>query len=401
MAPQSAHLPRLGQHLVRSVGYLAAVSRVFADGDGVTTVKYRYESYDEADNRVDVLSHMMDLRHETAGGTALGVRYALDSLSGATPVGTYERSDPSVWKFAEIEDERRSLGLTIEQKIDDYTLAFEYVHSVDSDYISNSFALSGKVELFDKNTVISAGVAVLPDTVVATPFTVLTEDQDKDTVDLALGVSQVITKTTVFDVNFTYGRSRGYLSDPYRQISQTDTFLVDTPIGPFPITDTFDYAENRPDERTRMALQLTGRQLIDPLHASVVAGLRWFGDGDGIRSQTFSLTWNQEVGDRLILSPFFRFYNQSAADYYYPSLTGTGIVTTGANDGTGPHYSSDYRVSAMQSVSYGVGAEFRINEMMALSLKFERYEMSGQSAETPDIFFPTAQVASVGVSLTF
>ena len=120
MASHSAHLPRLGQHLVRSVGCLAAVSRVFADGDGVTTVKYRYESYDEADNRVDVLSHMMDLRHETAGGTALGVRYALDSLSGATPVGTYERSDPSVWKFAEIEDERRSIGLTIEQKIDDY-----------------------------------------------------------------------------------------------------------------------------------------------------------------------------------------------------------------------------------------------------------------------------------------
>ena len=398
---KTSQLARRLQVWIHSAGWLAAASRVWGASDGSTTIEYRVDSYDEADGRVDVLSHYFDLRHHTDSGMSLGIRYVLDSVSGATPVGTYDRNDPTLWDFAEIEDERNAATFTIEQEFGDYSLAFEYARSYESDYSSNAIALTGTRSLFDKNTLFSIGAAYANDDVLATPSTVLLDDRRKETFDLSLGLSQVLNKSTVVDFNVSYGRSTGYLSDPYRQISQTETFIVDTPVGPFPVTDTFNFPENRPDERGRAAFRASVRHYIEPLDAGLVAAFRVFNDSDGIVSETVELEYNQQLGERLILSPFFRFYNQSEADYYYPSLTGTGILGQDDNHGAPPNYSSDYRVSAFQSISYGVGLDLKLNQNLALNFKFERYEMSGRSEGTPSIFFPTAQVFSAGVKLTF
>ena len=395
-----ASLPPCLHRWIHSVGCLAAASRACA-ADGSTTAEYRVESYDEADGRVDVISHYFDFQHHAAIGLSLGVRYAVDSVSGATPVGTYDRNDPTLWDFAEIEDERNSAVFTIEQEFGDYSLGFEYARSSESDYSSNAMSVTATQAMFDKNTILSLGFSYADDDVLATPSTVILDDRRKETYDIAIGLSQVLTKTTVVDFNLTYGHSVGYHSDPYRQISQTETFIVDTPVGPFPVTDTFNFPENRPYERDRGAFRMSVRHYIEPLHGGLAAGYRIFADSDNIVSHTLDLEYNQQLGERLILSPFFRFYNQSAADFYYPSLTGTGIAGHDDNYGAPPHYSSDYRVSAFQSVSYGIGLDLKLNAKLGLNFKFERYEMAGRTEGTPSIFFPTAQVFSAGLKLTF
>lgn len=384
-----------------SAGWLAVASRAAAAPEGSTLMEYRVDSYDEADGRVDVLSQYFDFNHQADSGLSIGLRYVVDCVSGATPVGTYSPLDPTIWDFVEIEDERRAGTFTIEQKLGDYALAFEFSRSSESDYTSNAVALRGSREMFDKNTLVTVGLAYADDDVLAAPGTVLLEDQGKQSFDFALGLSQVLNKRTVADFNVSYGHDWGYLSDPYRQISQTATILVDTPIGPFPITDTFNFPENRPDTRGRAAFRAAVRHHVEPLDGGLSAAFRAFTDSEGIVSQTIELEYSQQLGERIILTPFFRFYNQSAADYYYPSLTGTDIMGRDVIDGTPPNYSSDYRVSAFESISYGVGLDLKISERLGVTFKYERYEMTGRTEGTPSIFFPTAQVLSAGLKLTF
>ena len=364
--------------------------------------EYQFESYNEEDGRVDVESHYFDIRQQFDNGTALGVRYVIDRISGATPVGTYDRSDPDQWNFAEVTDEREAISIIVDQKIGDHLLAFEYSGSEEADYRSNAVAVSGKSEFFDKNTVVSAGVAYADDTIIAAPGTVILEDRNKDSIDVALGVSQVLTKNAVVDLNFTYGHSEGYLADPYRQISQTRTIFV--PIaggGSIPVTDTFAYPENRPDSRDKFALKMTGRYYFEAVDGSLSSSYRVFSDLDGIVSNTLDLTWRQQVSERFIVAPFIRFYDQTAADFYQVSLTGSGIDGHGRNDGEPAYYSSDYRLAAFQSFNYGIGFDYQVDDHVALNLNFERYEMSGTSSGTPGILFPTANVFSIGMKIDY
>ena len=393
------HRPTKSNPWMAPAFLLIVAPRVAADGG---TFDYQFESYNEEDGRVDVESHYFDIRQQFETGTALGIRYVMDSISGATPVGTYDPNNPDQWNFAEVEDDRDAVSLLVDQKIGDHLLTFEYSRSEEIDYLSHSFALSGKSELFDKNTVISAGLAYANDTVIATPGTTIAADQDKDSWDLALGVSQILAKNTVVDFNFTYGHSEGYLSDPYRQISETRTVLVPIPGGgTVPVETHSTHPENRPDSRDRLAFKVTGKHYFEAPDASMVGAYRIFSDGDGMVSHTFEIAWNQQITEKFIVSPFVRFYDQSAADYYYPSLTGTGVTGHGRSDGEPANYSSDYRVAALQSLTYGVGLDYQATDWLGLNFKLERYEMSGSSSKTPSIMFPTANVISVGLSATY
>ena len=80
---------------------------------------------------------------------------------------------------------------------------------------------------------------------------------------------------------------------------------------------------------------------------------------------------------------------QSEADFYYTSLTGTGIDGTDRIDGSGPHYSSDYRLSKLEALTYGVRVAWEPIYDMTLDLQWERYEMNGLNSQTPTSFFPS------------
>ena len=82
-------------------------------------------------------------------------------------------------------------------------------------------------------------------------------------------------------------------------------------------------------------------------------------------------------------------------------MTDSGIDGHGRNDGTGPFYSPDYRLSAMEALTYGIGLSYSPIEDLTLNLQLERYEMTGRDSATPDIFFPSATVLSLGAQWSF
>ena len=381
------------RHLFPTLPLLATT----AASDGQDVLRYKFQFYDEQDGRIDVFSHYLDyktswLQKNGEDKTTLGLRLVVDSLSGMTPTGTHGE-DPNDWLFQEIDDDRYVQVISLDHEFDDHTLSFEYARSEEEDYLSNSVALKWRGEFFDKNTTLTAGVAVALDDVKATPATQISTDQNKDTLDLSLGISQLLGTRTILDVTLGYGHSTGYLADPYRQISQV--------VNIFGFDNTLNFAENRPDEQDRWVAKIAARHYLPELNAALAGSYRFFANSDDLFGHTFELKWIQQVNDALSITPYLRYYQQSSADFYFPSLTGTGINGTGLNDGTGEFYSSDYRLSSFEAFTVGIKASYEFTESFSVDLQLERYETSGLSSGTPDILFPKANVFSIGANWTF
>jgi hypothetical protein len=369
-------------------------------GSSQEVLRYRYQFYDEDAGRIDVESHYLD--YEVAWGkTSASLRLAVDSLTGMTPTGTHAPGDSDDWLFQTITDERRVGVATIEHEVNDYTLSFEYAHSKEIDYRSNAVTAQASRQFNQKNTTITAGMAFAFDEVLATPFTNNVTDEDKDTFDFNIGISQILSRNTLLDLNVGYGRNTGYLGDPYRRISQQQTVIVDGPFGPIPVDGTFNYAENRPDELDRFVAKASVRHYFQQANAALKCSYRFFANTNSVEGHTFEVKWIQEIHPGLSLTPYVRYYRQSQADFYYTSLTGTGIDGTDRIDGGGPNYSSDYRLSKLEALTYGVRVAWEPINNMILDVQWERYEMDGLNSQTPASFFPSANVLSVGAQFRF
>ena len=369
-------------------------------GSSQEALRYRYQFYDEDDGRIDVESHYLD--YEIAWGkTSASLRLAVDSLTGMTPTGTHAPGDPEDWLFQTITDERRVAVATIEHEVNDYTLSFEYAHSKETDYRSNAVTARVSRQFNQKNTTVTAGVAFAFDEVLATPFTNNFDDEDKDTFDFNLGVSQILSRNTILDLNFGYGHNSGYLGDPYRRISQQKTVIVEGPFGPIPVDGTFNFAENRPATLDRFVTKASVRHYFEQAQGALNCSYRFFANTNSVEGHTFEVKWIQEINPRLSITPYLRYYRQSEADFYFTSLTGTGIEATDRIDGGGPNYSSDYRLSKLEALTYGVRVAWEPINNMTLDVQWERYEMNGLNSQTEPSFFPSANVLSVGAQFRF
>lgn len=96
----------------------------------------------------------------------------------------------------------------------------------------------------------------------------------------------------------------------------------------------------------------------------------------------------------------FRFYDQSEAYFYAVRLAG---------DPSDPdstihipkYYSADYRLSALQTFTYGIQATAKIRDWLFVDAGYSRYDMRGTDGNTPSSAYPKANVFSGGVRLWF
>ncbi|MDB4435858.1 DUF3570 domain-containing protein [Akkermansiaceae bacterium] len=361
--------------------------------EGQDLLRYKYQYYDEQDGRVDVQSHYLDYRH-SFGDWAVGLRLAVDSLSGETPTGIIDRrdsndpinpGDPRGWEFAKIQDDRYVTVITLEKEIDDHTLTFEYARSEENDYLSNALALKWKRQFNENNTTMTAGVSAAFDKVRAAGF--LFEDENKDTLELSVGFSQLLSTRTILDVTLGYGHSSGYLADPYRAISQAP-FIFPTP-------------ENRPQSQNRWVAKVAARHYFPNQKAALFGSYRFFANNESLVGHTFELKWIQQITDQFSVTPYLRYYQQTASEYYTPTLDNANFIGDFVAQGKAPFFSPDYRLSAFDAITYGLKFTYEASQNLSLDLQLERYEMSGRSTLTPDIFFPSANVISIGANYTF
>ena len=88
---------------------------------------------------------------------------------------------------------------------------------------------------------------------------------------------------------------------------------------------------------------------------------------------------------------------QSAARFYYYNLDDTPIVPVRMPNGTAPYYSSDFRLSAEDTYSYGLKATWKAGEWVQFDAAYEEYVIQGRDGVTPASAYPRAGITTVGV----
>src|SRR5207247_2076560 len=66
----------------------------------------------------------------------------------------------------------------------------------------------------------------------------------------------------------------------------------------------------------KQILSSTLTQFVEPLNGSAELTYRFYHDSFGLFGHTVTVEWFQHLGKYVVLSPLFRFYEQSAADFY-------------------------------------------------------------------------------------
>jgi hypothetical protein len=394
---------------------------------------YRYEFYQEDNNRIQVGTDTVLVQKILAPWLDLKVTGTHDAISGATPVGmppadsytlhptgtslsipgtsitSFQRtagvngisgaspsSSPTPTSISSvpvgtIKDTRWAFDVSPSLIFGPHRLTPEFSYSTERDYLSYSGALNYALDLNQKNTTLKAGWSHSADTILAVTETYLSQDEYKNSNDFLLGVTQLLGPKTILDFNVGLGFVRGYLDDPYRSVifegehpSANNTVAI--------------YGEKRPGSRDQQTAEVRLTQAVSPLDASVVASYRYYHDSFDIHAHTVNLAWNQKVGSFLVLSPSFRYDWQTAASFYGTIFPGDPVTDPQA---VPAYYSSDFRLSNMETFTVGIQATIKVRDWLGLDLGYQRYLMYGLDGVTSQSAYPSANVFTIGARVWF
>lgn len=178
--------------------------------------------------------------------------------------------------------------------------------------------------------------------------------------DAMIGITQVVNRRTLMQLNYGFGRSSGYLTDPYKIVSVVD--------GVSGETVAYRY-EQRPGTRIRQTVYW--KTVVHLPEDIVHFSYRYYWDDWGIRSNTFDLQYRLELWHGNYLSPHFRYYTQTAADFYNFSLIQGEPLPT--------YISADYRLAAMISKTVGLKYGIPLGKDGEFSIRGEYMWQTGDS----------------------
>ncbi len=353
------------------------------------SLTYKFQSWQEDDGRIRVDAHYAQLETVLSTETKLKVVGLVDTIAGATPSGQPAPEGSAQVPLSQLTDRREAGQLEVSHPLERVTLVGGFATSKESDYLSDVWSAKALIDFNQKNTTLQLGYARADDDITAV---FLPAPRQKSADDLIIGVTQLLSPLTVITANLSYGYTSGYLSDPYKIVGKRTEVLPG-----FFLDLTFP--ENRPANKEKWVGFLSVNHAMENLNAAVESSYRLLDDTFGTTSHTLELAWFQKLGERLIVRPAVRFYQQTAADFYRVDLNGTSIDPTNVASGRSPYYSADYRLSAMRTWMVGVKAIWTVNDWCSVDATVERYLMQGRDQVTPVSAYADANVFTIGIRL--
>lgn len=351
-----------------------------------TLADYKYEVYAEDRDRIQVRTHSALFEQSLVRWLSLKGSYVHDAISGATPTGGPPPPGSQQVPLASMHDDRQAGYIEPRFQFGPHLFAPQVAYSSEDDYESLGLSLNYVRDFNEKNTTLNLGLAHNFDRL--TGYYLRQRWERKESTDFLVGVSQVLTPTTLFNVTLTLGTAHGYLSDPYKGFWFSD----------YPEL----FPERRPRHRTKQILSASLNQHVEPLRGSAELSYRFYHDSHGIVGHTTTLEWFQKIGSHVVVAPLLRFYSQSAADFYRLSFAADpSDPENPANALIPPFYSADYRVSALRTWTYGITATVRLGDRLFFDAAYKRYEMIGRDAVTAASNYPSAHIYTVGLRLHF
>lgn len=381
----------------------------------VTEVDSAILLYSEID-RVSLAEMAVSAKHDFGNERVGSLKLVYDSLTGSSANGatsanfsqtftspsgseTYTTAPGETPLDGSFKDTRSAIDASYSFPLSRLTKAVIGSHfSTEMDYTSIGVNSSISRDFNKRNTTLSLGVAFSHDIINPQggrpdPLTTMIDQQDdddddddlllygsskdddddeipnrlpghgtKNAADIILSLTQVIDRNTISRLNYSYGRVSGYQNDPYKFVS-----LV------YPDSINYLY-ESRQDLRNKHALFGEFKRNIsgDVLTASY----RFMKDDWGIKSHTIDMRYRWKKTEKSYFQPHVRWYNQSAADHFIPYLT---------TDEPMPEYaSSDYRLSDMTAVTYGLKYGRTLSSGRVFSVRLEHYKKL-KNKSPPDV----------------
>jgi hypothetical protein len=336
-------------------------------------------AYYREDGRIQAIEPVISAVRDLSDGGKLALNFTFDSLSGSSPNGALPNHIPQTFAAPSASslavarhlytvspgrlpadpnysDARVAGGI-------DWTLPLSRLTRLDiggkfsyeDDFYSATVNAAVEHDFNDKNTTVSLGVSSENDFLqpiggTPTPLSDYTlfekgGHESKRGQGLLLGLTQVMTRNWLSEMNLSLDRFSGYLNDPYKIVSVIDA--AGDPVA-------YVY-ENRPDSRTRRSAYLENR--VGWTRTSVSLALRYMTDTWGIHSDTAQLRlrwWN--AGRDQYFEPSVRWYRQSAADFYKP-----WIAPNAAQEN---YVSADSRLAAFHALTYGLKYGIRLSDRL-------------------------------------
>lgn len=375
-------LPGLGLWLA---GWLMLAQPRSAQAEGL--LSYKYQDYRESGGRIVVKTQAAVAEQDLGTATRLKVQGIIDAIAGATPNGQPAPAGSDQVVLTKLTERRKAWNADLSHQFSRTRISVGGANSRESDYVSTGVSLNTQTGFNQKNTTLLAGIAGTEDRV---KVFYQTAWADKRTMDVILGVTQLLDPRTSVTLNLTWGESEGYLNDQYKLVQKNVQLAPGFSLP-------FTYSENRPDQRTRVIALAAWNQTFPKLGGTVDASYRYFRDSFDTTAHTVELHWLQRLGEHVILQPELRLYQQTAAEFYHYRLDGTNITpVAGAPRPQGPFYSSDYRLSEMATLFYGAKLIWTPSERWQFDAAVEQYEMRGRDGVTPQSAYPNAAIVTVG-----
>jgi hypothetical protein len=361
--------------------------------------------YGEDDDRVQDLSLDLLARRTYVDDRFLTVGLTLDALTGASPNGAIPQDVPQTFTQPSgkntyttspgdlpiddtFRDTRAALSANWQQPLGRlYQINVGASGSKEFDYLH--LGLNAKIsrDFNQRNTTLSTGLAVsrdewdpiggipegLSETRNVRDLSNRSGTDTKDIFDVVVGVTQVVSRNLLMQVNYSYSDSSGYLSDPFKIVSVVDGTTGDV----IPIAPTGEEGpshlflhEQRPDSRAKHSLYTQAKYYMSGKVLDI--SYRYMTDDWEIDSHTLDTRYRVPFGDGRYLEPHLRYYTQSEADFYSLSLVD--------GDPLPKYVSADHRLGDFDAITVGAKYGWKTGNGNDMSVRLEWYQQSGSVA---------------------
>ncbi|HMA10238.1 MAG TPA: DUF3570 domain-containing protein [Steroidobacteraceae bacterium] len=372
---------------------LAPVVRAQVPSEDPNQVDTGLLYYQENGGRVRSVDAIVKLNRDLGDERVLGAQLSVDSLTGGSPNGAVAQKSAQTFATPSGTSLTRGAGRDEEERF--YTIAAGR-QPLDTSFhdlrvagdlnwtqpvgIGNKMSVGGHVskeydfisasangmfshDFNNKNTTLGVGASAEFDQVKAvggapvpgTSYALLRKQdgaENKRVYGAQLGVTQVIARNWITQLNLSVDRSTGYLNDPYKILSLVNASGVTTGY----------YFENRPDTHTRKSAYLGNKVALG--NSVLDLSYRYGRDDWGMDSQTVEAKFRLRVGGRAYLEPQLRWYKQDAADFYSLFLTAT---PTG-------YMSADPRLGAFTAKTVGVKVGMPLANGDEVAVRLQGYQ---------------------------
>lgn len=260
------------------------------------------------EDRTDTMYHRYNGGGVTIDGPSVLVRagdekrfsgwanYYIDKVSSAS-IDVVTQGSP-------YEETRKETSLGVDYLHANTLMSLAYSNSNEDDYQAHSGHFDIVQSMFGDLTTVSLGYSYAEDTVEQNEQPDFSEDVTRQ--NYRVGLTQILTKSLVFDLAYEAITDEGFLNNPYRSVRYVDSGSA--------AGYSFE-PERYPNTRTSHAVSGALMYYL-PYRASIRGQYRFFTDTWGIDSNTIEVLYTHPFKFGWTLDLGYRYYDQSAADFY-------------------------------------------------------------------------------------